>query len=162
MCILYYSSCILVCCCDMNCPDIGLQKERPFVLSCVTVFVSETALRTCWAACAMEPAHGLHSASGNRLWRDPSFVEEARDLASTRLENIQQCISQPLWCPSSLTFKKQESAHEVTCRRKKEKSNLCCKIILQKAGPRLLCLRASLPTSFILVVFPPSPVQPIW
>ena len=27
-----------------------------------------------------------------------------------------------------------ESAHEVTCRRKKEKSNLYCKVVLQKAG----------------------------
>lgn len=89
-------------------------------------------------------------------WRDPSFVEEARRLASTQLESIQQRLRQPVWCPSSLTFKKQESAHEVTCRRKKENSNLYCKIILQRAGPRLLCLRASLPTSFILVVCLPT------
>lgn len=95
---------------------------------------SETALRACWAACAVEPAHGLHSASGSWLGRDPSFVEEARDLAATQLENIQQHLRQPLWCPSSLTFEKQESAHEVTCRRKKEKSNLYCKVVLQKAG----------------------------
>lgn len=132
MCVLYYSSCILVRCCDVNCPDVELQKERQYVLVCVTV--SETALRACWAACAVEPAHGLHSASGSWLGRDPSFVEEARDLAATQLENIQQHLRQPLWCPSSLTFEKQESALEVTCRRKKEKSNLYCKVVLQKAG----------------------------
>ena len=123
-------------------------------LACVTV--SETALRACWAACAVQPAHGLHAASGSWLWRDPSFVEEARDLASTQLENIQQHLRQPLWCPSSLTFEKQESAHKVTCRRKKENSNLYCKVVLQKAGPCLLCLRASLSTSFILVVCLPT------
>lgn len=132
MCVLYYSSCILVRCCDVNCPDVELQKERQYVLVCVTV--SETALRACWAACAVEPAHGLHSDSGSWLGRDPSFVEEARDLAATQLENIQQHLRQPLWCPSSLTFEKQESALEVTCRRKKEKSNLYCKVVLQKAG----------------------------
>ena len=48
-------------------------------------------------------------------WRDPSFVEEARRLASTQLESIQQRLRQPVWCPSSLTFnsKKQESTHAV-------------------------------------------------
>lgn len=40
MCVLYYSSCILVRCCDMNCPDVELQ-DRQHVLACVTVFLRQ-------------------------------------------------------------------------------------------------------------------------
>ena len=154
MCVLYYSSCILVRCCDVNCPDVELQKERQYVLVCVTV--SETALRACWAACTMEPAHGLHSASGSWLGRDPSFVEEARDLAATQLENIQQHLRQPLWCPSSLTFEKQSQPMKLPAEEKKKNLISIAKSSSKKLAPRLLCLRASLSTSFILVVCLPT------
>lgn len=70
MCVLYYSSCILVRCCDMNCPDVELQ-DRQHVLACVTVFPRETA-RACWAACTpVEPRIWPHSSE--LMWRDPSF-----------------------------------------------------------------------------------------